>query len=141
MSASVFIDESIADLQHTWAYIVGFLAGAAFFSLVITLCMRWFSGFAIWFSIIAFLGGTLVLVGFSGYKFNGEWKIAVLVRNFSLDLKDKPGTDLPLSDVPYQYWDSNQNLWKYLMIGGSIVFIIMTLITVGLRKRIKGKFY
>ena len=72
MSASVFIDESIADLQHTWTYIVGFLAGAAFFSLVITLCMRWFSGFAIWFSIIAFLGGTLVLVGFSGYKFNGE---------------------------------------------------------------------
>lgn len=124
MSASVFIDESIADLQHTWQYIVGFLAGAALFSLIITLCMRWFSGFAIWFSISAFLSGTLILIGFSGYKFN--------------DLNGKPGTDLPLTDVPYQYWASNVNFWKWLIIVGAIVFFIMLLITIGLRKRIKG---
>ena len=81
MSASVFIDESIADLQHTWQYIVGFLAGAALFSLIITLCMRWFSGFAIWFSISAFLTGTLILIGFSAYKFNGQCRTISL--NFS----------------------------------------------------------
>ena len=57
---------------------------------------------------------------------------------YSLDLKGKPGTDLPLTDVPYQYWDSNVNFWKYLIIIGAIVFFIMLLITIGLRKRIKG---
>merc|ERR1712021_154107 len=94
MSAAVFIDESIADLRHTWAYIVGFLTG------------------------------TMALIGFAGYSYN--------------DLKDKPGADLPLMDVPYQYWDSNANFWLYLTIVASCVFVIMLLITIGLRKRIKG---
>ena len=56
----------------------------------------------------------------------------------SLDLNGKPGTDLPLTDVPYQYWASNVNFWKWLIIVGAIVFFIMLLITIGLRKRIKG---
>ena len=64
--------------------------------------------------------------------------ILTLIR--LLDLKDKPGADLPLMDVPYQYWDSNANFWLYLTIVASCVFVIMLLITIGLRKRIKGMF-
>ena len=71
ISVSNWFNQSMTDVENSWQFIIAILGGAAFFSFVITLLMRWLSGVSVWFCITIFIAGVGSLVGFAAYKYKG----------------------------------------------------------------------